>query len=71
MQTKGSDETELDDEVPVLELSNESFYSDISSKKEELSDVWGDDDNNEFTTNLPRLFALPEQISEDEINVLN
>lgn len=65
-QTKGADETELDDEVAVLALSSKRFYRDVSTDMEELSRKGGADSDIEFTPYLPEVFDLADQISEEK-----
>lgn len=71
LQRKGAVETELDDDVPVLELSSESFYTVVSTDTAKLTEERGTDSSIESTAYLPEVFVLANQISEEERDALN
>lgn len=52
-QTRGSDETELYDAIPVLNLSIRRFYIYVSIDTDELTEEEGADTNTAFQSYLP------------------
>lgn len=53
----------------MLVFSSESFYTDASSDAEERTEEVCADSNIKFTPHLPVVFALADQLSEEQIDV--
>lgn len=71
LQTKGTDETELDNDVSVLALSSERFYTDFSTDTAEVTEKRGADNDIELTPYVTEVLTLAVQIAEEEIDVTN